>query len=233
MQSQSDREFKWTLIYIQLPLILYFSTFILAFFEIISYDEIMGFLPESRFIPLLYALLVCVLNVLLFLITLVINLLFFGQDLPLSAKKDMIFFGLGKLDMSILLAISSFLYFVLAASNNENVDFIYVLIIVGAIVYYYENKIKVNVPSISISINKDMHFYVNGNRVDESNLEKEIVKIAERNLEQEIINIPKVPDNVQTIIIQWDNSVDDKHVIKVMDIAHRNKYNYIEERPKK
>jgi hypothetical protein len=137
MQSQSDREFKWGLIYIQLPMILYFSTFILAFFEIGSYDEIMGFLPESRFIPLLYAVLVCVLNILLFFITVIINLLFFGQD---KTNEDLRreFFGLGKLDMSILLAISCFLYFIISESG----DLSFVLIIVGAIVYYYEKKLR-------------------------------------------------------------------------------------------
>ena len=33
--------------------------------------------------------------------------------------------------------------------------------------------------TISISINKDIHFYINENRVEESNLEKEIIKIVQ------------------------------------------------------
>ena len=33
--------------------------------------------------------------------------------------------------------------------------------------------------TISISINKDIHFYINENRVEESNLEKEIIEIVQ------------------------------------------------------
>ena len=68
--------------------------------------------------------------------------------------------------------------------------------------------------TISISINKDIHFYINENRVEESNLEKEII---------EIIQAEEEP----AIILHADKSVDIEHVVKVMDIAYRNKYKIV------
>ena len=68
--------------------------------------------------------------------------------------------------------------------------------------------------TISISINKDIHFYINENRVEESNLEKEIIKIVQAEEEP-------------AIILHADKSVDIEHVVKVMDIAYRNKYKIV------
>ena len=68
--------------------------------------------------------------------------------------------------------------------------------------------------TISISINKDIHFYVNENRVYESNLEQEI---------KEIVNKTEEP----AIILHADKSVDIEHVVKIMDIAYRNKYKIV------
>lgn len=68
--------------------------------------------------------------------------------------------------------------------------------------------------TISISINKDIHFYVNENRVDESNLEQEIIEIVKKTEEP-------------AIILHADKSVDIEHVVKVMDIAYRNKYKIV------
>ena len=68
--------------------------------------------------------------------------------------------------------------------------------------------------TISISINKDIHFHVNENRVDESNLEQEIIEIVKETEEP-------------AIILHADKSVDIEHVVKVMDIAYRNKYKIV------
>lgn len=68
--------------------------------------------------------------------------------------------------------------------------------------------------TISISINEDIHFYINENRVDESNLEQEIIDIIKGEEEP-------------AIILHADKSVDIEHVVKVMDIAYRNKYKIV------
>ena len=68
--------------------------------------------------------------------------------------------------------------------------------------------------TISISINKDIHFYLNENRVYESNLEQEIKEIVKKTEEP-------------AIILHADKSVDIEHVVKVMDIAYRNKYKIV------
>ena len=68
--------------------------------------------------------------------------------------------------------------------------------------------------TISISINKDIHFYINENRVEESNLEKKIIEVVQAEEEP-------------AIILHADKSVDIEHVVKVMDIAYRNKYKIV------
>ena len=68
--------------------------------------------------------------------------------------------------------------------------------------------------TISISINKDIDFYLNENRVDENELEKEIIKIM-------------INSEEPAIILHADKSVDIEHVVKVMDIAYRNKYKIV------
>lgn len=68
--------------------------------------------------------------------------------------------------------------------------------------------------TISVSINKDIHFYINENRVEESNLEQEIIEIVQA-------------EEDPAIILHADKSVDIEHVVKVMDIAYRNKYKIV------
>ncbi|MAO71630.1 MAG: biopolymer transporter ExbD [Flavobacteriales bacterium] len=68
--------------------------------------------------------------------------------------------------------------------------------------------------TISISINEDIHFYINENRIEENNLEKEIREI--------VIGVED-----PAIILHADKSVDIEHVVKVMDIAYRNKYKIV------
>lgn len=68
--------------------------------------------------------------------------------------------------------------------------------------------------TISISIDKDIHFYINENRVEESNLEQEIIEIVQA-------------EEDPAIILHADKSVDIEHVVKVMDIAYRNKYKIV------
>lgn len=68
--------------------------------------------------------------------------------------------------------------------------------------------------TISISITKDIHFYINKNRVAEKTIEEEL------NL---LVNNEKEP----AIILHADKSVAIEHVVKVMDIAYRNKYKIV------
>jgi len=68
--------------------------------------------------------------------------------------------------------------------------------------------------TISISINKDIHFYINENRVDENNLEQEIGNLVKGTEEP-------------AIILHSDKTVDIEHVVTVMDIAYRNKYKIV------
>ena len=68
--------------------------------------------------------------------------------------------------------------------------------------------------TISISITKDIQFYINERSVTENTIEQEL-KLLIKN-EQE-----------PGIILHTDKSVDIEHVVKVMDIAYRNKYKIV------
>ena len=68
--------------------------------------------------------------------------------------------------------------------------------------------------TISISITKDIQFYINENPVLENTIEQELKLII--NNEQE-----------PAIILHTDKSVAIQHVVKVMDIAYRNKYKIV------
>lgn len=68
--------------------------------------------------------------------------------------------------------------------------------------------------SISISITKDIQFYINENPVLENTIEQKLKLII--NNEQE-----------PAIILHTDKSVAIEHVVKVMDIAYRNKYKIV------
>ena len=86
------------------------------------------------------------------------------------------------------------------------------------------NALKLLIPSskaktlekqtISISITKDIDFYINENPVLENTIEQELKLII--NNEQE-----------PAIILHTDKSVAIEHVVKVMDIAYRNKYKIV------
>ena len=68
--------------------------------------------------------------------------------------------------------------------------------------------------TISVSINKDLDFYINENQVIESNLENELKQVLSQQREP-------------AIILHADKTVDIEHVVKVMDIAYRNKYKIV------
>jgi biopolymer transport protein ExbD len=68
--------------------------------------------------------------------------------------------------------------------------------------------------TISISITKDIQFYINENPVLENTIEQELKLII--NNEQE-----------PAIILHTDKSVAIEHVVKVMDIAYSNKYKIV------
>ena len=68
--------------------------------------------------------------------------------------------------------------------------------------------------TISISIDKDINFYIDENQVDITELETRLINILSS--EQE-----------PAIILHSDKSVDIEHVVKVMDIAYRNNYKIV------
>jgi biopolymer transport protein ExbD len=68
--------------------------------------------------------------------------------------------------------------------------------------------------TISVSINKDLDFYINENQVTVSNLENELKQVLSQQQEP-------------AIILHADKTVDIEHVVKVMDIAYRNKYKIV------
>ena len=68
--------------------------------------------------------------------------------------------------------------------------------------------------TISVSITKDIDFYINEEKILETGLENEL----KRSLNNEID---------PGIILHADQSVDIQHVVKVMDIAYRNKYKIV------
>ena len=68
--------------------------------------------------------------------------------------------------------------------------------------------------TISISITKDIKFYINDREFSEENIEQELKLIIDDKLEP-------------GIILHTDKSVDIEHVVKIMDIAYRNKYKIV------
>ena len=68
--------------------------------------------------------------------------------------------------------------------------------------------------TISISITKDIQFYINEKPVSVNAIEEEL---------KLILNNEKEP----AIILHTDKSVAIEHVVKVMDIAYRNKYKIV------
>ena len=68
--------------------------------------------------------------------------------------------------------------------------------------------------TISISIDKNINFYIDENQVDINELERRLINILSS--EQE-----------PAIILNSDKSVEIEHVVKVMDIAYRNNYRIV------
>ena len=68
--------------------------------------------------------------------------------------------------------------------------------------------------TISISITKDIAFYINENEVSENTIEQKLKLLL--NKEQE-----------PAIILHADKTVAIEHVVKIMDIAYRNKYKIV------
>jgi len=68
--------------------------------------------------------------------------------------------------------------------------------------------------TMSVSITKEIDFFVNEEKVIESNLENQLKLLLENEIEP-------------AIILHTDKSVDIEHVVKVMDIAYRNKYKIV------
>lgn len=71
-----------------------------------------------------------------------------------------------------------------------------------------------NKKSVAVSIKKDLTFYIDQKRVGESVLEYELKKALENQAEP-------------TIVLRAEKSVAVEHVVKVMDIANRNKFKVI------
>ena len=68
--------------------------------------------------------------------------------------------------------------------------------------------------TISISITKDIDFYINENKVTAASIEQEL---------KLLINNETEP----AIILHTDKTVAIEHVVKIMDIAYRNKYKIV------
>tara|TARA_B100001996_G_C18405502_1_gene494679 strand:+ start:198 stop:590 length:393 start_codon:yes stop_codon:yes gene_type:complete len=68
--------------------------------------------------------------------------------------------------------------------------------------------------TISISITKDISFYINENPVQENTIEKELKLLIKDKKEA-------------GIILHTDKTVAIEHIVKIMDIAYRNKYKIV------
>ena len=71
-----------------------------------------------------------------------------------------------------------------------------------------------NKKSTSISIQKDLAFYIDQKEVEVQNLESELLKLLQN-------------ETAPTLVLRAEKSVPVDYVVKVMDIANRNKYKII------
>lgn len=71
-----------------------------------------------------------------------------------------------------------------------------------------------NKKSTSISIQKDLVFYIDQKEVEVQNLESELLKLL-------------LYETAPTLVLRAEKSVPVDYVVKVMDIANRNKYKII------
>ena len=68
--------------------------------------------------------------------------------------------------------------------------------------------------TISISITKDLDFYIDKEKIRPEHIEQKLKPLINNSLDP-------------AIILHTDKSVDIEHVVKVMDIAYRNKYKIV------
>lgn len=71
-----------------------------------------------------------------------------------------------------------------------------------------------NKKSVAVSITKDLKYYIDQKLVGESALENQLITALSK-------------DEQPTIVLRAEKSVPVEHVVKVMDIANRNKYKVI------
>ena len=71
-----------------------------------------------------------------------------------------------------------------------------------------------NKKSVAVSIKKDLTYYIDQKRVGESVLENELLAVLSS-------------EEKPTIVLRAEKSVPVEHVVKVMDIANRNKFKVI------
>ncbi|GGG55383.1 ExbD/TolR family protein [Bizionia arctica] len=71
-----------------------------------------------------------------------------------------------------------------------------------------------NKKSVSVSIKKDLTYYIDQKRVGESVLESELIAALST-------------EDKPTLVLRAEKSVPVEHVVKVMDIANRNKFKVI------
>ncbi|MDA9026715.1 biopolymer transporter ExbD [Flavobacteriaceae bacterium] len=71
-----------------------------------------------------------------------------------------------------------------------------------------------NKKSTSVSIQKDLVFYIDQKEVEVQNLESELLKLLQN-------------ETAPTLVLRAEKSVPVDYVVKVMDIANRNKYKII------
>ena len=71
-----------------------------------------------------------------------------------------------------------------------------------------------NKKSISVSIQKDLAFYIDQKEVQVQNLESELLKLLQNEM-------------APTLVLRAEKSVPVDYVVKVMDIANRNKFKII------
>jgi len=71
-----------------------------------------------------------------------------------------------------------------------------------------------NKKSVAVSITKDLKYYIDQKLVGESVLENQLITALSK-------------DEQPTIVLRAEKSVPVEHVVKVMDIANRNKYKVI------
>ena len=71
-----------------------------------------------------------------------------------------------------------------------------------------------NKKSIAVSIKKDLSFYIDQSKVEVQNLEAELLQLLQK-------------ESTPTLVLRAEKSVPVDYVVKVMDIANRNKFKII------